>query len=348
MSAMPNSHEALLRNRDRLTGRVALLGASSAALLAALPGGGLVMTEHAGHAVELSGHGSWEVCFGYDHPGLAAAGFDTVVVFLPKARAELDLRLALARWLAKSGANLLLVGEKKEGIAGAVKQLKAIAPGAGKIDSARHCQVWCANDAEPLASFDPADWRQWHTVTRDGSAIEVCGLPGIFSHGELDVGTSVLLDSLASAPIKAERVLDFACGAGVIGAWLQTWQKDQGQAPATVDAVDVQSQAVMCARATYERAGARGEILASDGLAEVDGVWSAIVTNPPFHAGVKTDTSMTENFLRDVSRHLKSRGELRLVANTFLPYESLIKRFVGPVERLYEDRKFTVYRAIRR
>jgi len=112
--------------------------------------------------------------------------------------------------------------------------------------------------------------------------------------------------------------------------------------------VDVQSQALLCARATYERAGASGEILASDGLAEVDGVWSAIVTNPPFHAGVKTDTSMTENFLRDVARHLKSRGELRLVANTFLPYESMIKRFVGPVERLYEDRKFTVYRAIRR
>lgn len=348
MSAMPNSHEALLRNRDRLTGRVALLGASSAALLAALPEGGLVMTEHAGHAVQLAGQGNWQVCFGYDNPELAAAGFDTVVVFLPKARAELDLRLSLARWLAKAGANLVLVGEKKEGIAGAVKQLKAIAPGAGKIDSARHCQVWCANDAEPLASFDPADWRQWHTVTSAGSAIEVCGLPGIFSHGELDVGTSVLLDSLATTPIKAERVLDFACGAGVIGAWLQTFQKDQGLSPASVDGVDVQSQALLCARATYERAGASGEILASDGLAEVDGVWSAIVTNPPFHAGVKTDTSMTENFLRDVARHLKSRGELRLVANTFLPYESMIKRFVGPVERLYEDRKFTVYRAIRR
>ncbi len=348
MSAMPNSHEALLRNRSLLTGRLALLGVSSSALLAELPDGGMAMTEHAGHAVALAGRANWQVCFGYDNPELQAGGFDTVVVFLPKARAELDLRLALARWLAAQGATLVLVGEKKEGIAGAVKQLKAVAPDAGKVDSARHCQVWAATDAAPLAEFDPAQWRQWYAITKADTTIEVCALPGIFSHGELDPGTEMLLDTLVSTPIKADRVLDFACGAGVIGTWLQAWQRGQGLPVATVDGVDVQSQAVMCAGATYERAGAVGEIIASDGLAEVDGHWPAIVTNPPFHAGVKTDTSMTENFLREVSRHLQPRGELRLVANSFLPYESLIKRFVGPVERLVEDRKFTVYRAIRR
>ncbi len=352
MSVMPNSHEALLRNRARLSGRVALLGVSSPALLAELPSGGLAMTEHAGCASQLEGQGNgeaaWQVAFGYDHPALTAGGFDTLVVFLPKARAELDLRLSLARWLAAPGASLILLGEKKEGIAGAVKQLKAMAPEAGKIDSARHCQVWLADGITPLAEFQLADWMQWHAVTLADTSIEVSGLPGIFSQGELDGGTAVLLQSLADLPMKADRILDFACGAGVIGAWHQAWQKAQGRAVSPVDGVDVQSQAVICARATYDRNGAEGTIIASDGLAEVDGRWPAIVTNPPFHTGVKTDTSMTENFLRDVSRHLQSRGELRLVANSFLPYESLIQRFIGPVERLVEDRRFTVYRAIRR
>lgn len=348
MSAMPNSHEALIRNRARLNGRVALLGASAPALLADLPFGGVVMSEHAGHAEALAMQDNWQVLFGYDHPELAASAFDTVVIFLPKARAELDLRLELARWLAVPDAKLILLGEKKEGIAGAVKQLKAIAPDAAKVDSARHCQVWTATVSEPPAGFNLADWMEWHSVSHSGCAVDVCGLPGIFSKGELDEGTACLLDTLASSPLKADRVLDFACGAGVIGAWYQTWQKNQGLTVSAVDGVDVQSQAVICARKTYERAGADGEIFASDGLANVAGVWPAIVTNPPFHAGVKTDTSMTENFLREVSRHLKSRGELRLVANSFLPYESLIKRFIGPVERLYEDRRFTVYRAVRR
>ncbi|MBW7470319.1 class I SAM-dependent methyltransferase [Marinobacter sp. F4218] len=348
MSAMPNSHEALIRNRSRLNGRVALLGASTPALLAELPSGGMAMSEHAGQAAALATQNHWQVCFGYDDPELTASGFDTVVVFLPKARAELDLRLSLARWLAAPGASLIVIGEKKEGIAGAVKQFKAIAPAATKVDSARHCQVWAASDLAPLPDFDLAEWMAWNTVSLAGCSIDVCGLPGIFSQGELDDGTALLLETLVSSPLKAERLLDFACGAGVIGAWYQAWQRAQGSAPSIVDGVDVQSQAVICARATYERTGAQGNIMASDGLSQVEGFWPAIVTNPPFHTGVKTDTSMTENFLREVSRHLKSRGELRLVANSFLPYESLIKRFIGPVERLYEDRRFTVYRAVRR
>ena len=348
MSAMPNSHEALLRNLPLLTGRTALLGVSSPALLAALPTGGLAMTEHAGHCQALSGQPGWQVCFGYDSVDLEAGSFDTVVVFMPKARAEMDLRLALARWLARKDGILLMVGEKREGIAGAARQLQAVAADAMKVDSARHCQLWRASNAMPLASFDLDQWRAWYPVSSAGVSFEVAGLPGIFSQGELDAGTAMLLDSLANTPLRADRVLDFACGAGVIGTWLQCWQKAQGRTVTPVDGVDVQFQAVTCARATYERAGAEGSILASDGLAGVDGIWPAIVTNPPFHSGVRTDTSMTENFLRAVSRHLGSRGELRLVANSFLPYENLIQRFIGPVEKLVQDRRFTVYRATRR
>ncbi|MDO3720219.1 class I SAM-dependent methyltransferase [Marinobacter sp. chi1] len=348
MSALPNSHQALLRVNHVLSGRLALFGVTAPELLAKLPQGGLVMTDHVGCANQLAGQTGWQVCFGYDHPQLNAAQADTVVVFLPKARAELDLRLAVARKIIAPGGRLLVLGEKKEGIAGAVKQLKAVAPDAIKVDSARHCQIWSAEAVEPLDRFDLTAWMTWHSISREGVAVEVCGLPGIFSRGELDEGTAVLLDTLNQAPVAGERVLDFACGAGVIGAWLQGWQQKNGLPMSQVDGIDVQSQAVICARATYERAGAQGSIIASDGLEGVEGSWNAIVTNPPFHAGVKTDTSMTERFLQSVSRHLAPRGELRLVANTFLPYKSLIERFIGPAERLHEDRKFTVYRAFRK
>lgn len=348
MSVMPNSHEALFRNRQLLRGRVAIIGASSPALLAALPVGGLLVSEHAGYASALAGHASWQVCFGYSPDEKHAGSFDTVAVFLPKARAELELRLAYARWLSASGGRLILVGEKKEGIAGAVKQFKNDAPGAVKVDSARHCQVWCADGAEPLAMFDLAKWITWHTITSAEVSVDVAGLPGIFSQGQLDDGTRVLLDTLASAPVSAGHILDFACGAGVVGAWLQAWQNSQGHTPAIVDGLDVQYQAVTCARATYNRAGASGGIMASDGLSGTDGVWPAIITNPPFHTGIKVDTSIVENVLRDMSRHLERRGEFRLVANSFLPYEPLIKRFIGPVERLTEGSRFTVYRAFRR
>ncbi|SFM79279.1 class I SAM-dependent methyltransferase [Marinobacter pelagius] len=348
MSSLPNSHEALLRNRDLLGGTVGLLGVTDPGLLSRLGEQGLAMSEHAGVYEALSRVPGWQACFGYDAPGLQPASLDTIVVFLPKARAELDLRLALALWLAGAGARLILVGEKKEGIAGAVKQLRASLPDAGKVDSARHCQVWSAEITEPAPEFALADWITWTQVEHAGVSIDVAGMPGIFSHGELDEGTALLLDSLAREPVSAGRLLDFACGAGVIGSWLQGWQRQSDQTVSRVDGLDVQSQAVICARATYERNGCAGDIHASDGLAGIEGKWPAIVTNPPFHTGVRTDTSMTERFLQDVASHLEAGGELRLVANSFLPYEELIRRHVGAVERLEQTRRFTVYRAFRR
>lgn len=348
MSALPNAHEALLRNRDLIRGRLALIGLSDAALLSSLTDGGLAMTDHAGVFAQFPALKGWLPAFGYDDQALQPASADTVVVFLPKARAELTFRLELARWLAADGARLVLIGEKREGIAGAVRQLKEVAPDAAKVDSARHCQVWMAESFTPASAFDLGAWMQWHTVECAGVKVDVAGLPGIFSDGELDEGTAMLLRSLAEQPLPRGHALDFACGAGVIGSWIQCWQQAQGVEPSPVDAVDVQSQAVICAKATYIKAGVQGDVVASDGLAGITRKYRAIVTNPPFHAGVRTDTSMTERFLQQAAVHLQPGGELRLVANSFLPYEALMAKCIGPVARLQSDKRFTVYSARRR
>lgn len=348
MSSLPNTHEVLLRNSSLLNGRIALLGISDPGLLPLCPSTGLAMTEHAGVFQALVAHTDWQACFGYEPEGLQPASFDTVVVFLPKARAELDLRLALARFLGRQSASLIVIGEKKEGISGGAKQFLAMVPDGLKVDSARHCQVWAGTNTQPKEAFNLADYLAWTPVACAGIEVAVAGLPGVFSEGELDGGTRLLLENLAEKPLTGEKVLDFACGAGVIGAWLQAYRKLAGAEVGVVDGLDVQAQAVACARATYAQAGARGEIYAADGLASLEGRWQAVVTNPPFHSGVKTDTSMTEQFIRQVAHHLVPGGELRLVANTFLPYESLLQRFIGPVQKLAQDNRFTVYRAFQR
>lgn len=84
MSALTNTHDVLLRNRELLQGRLALLGVSDPALLAQIGAGGLAMSEHAGVYSLLTGCQGWQPCYGYSTDGLSAAGYDTVVV-LPKA-----------------------------------------------------------------------------------------------------------------------------------------------------------------------------------------------------------------------------------------------------------------------
>lgn len=341
MSSLPNSHAALLKNQALLSGPTALVGLSDPALLTQLAVAGTVIYDHFGAYCQADALPGWKALFGYFDPTMPVGSFDTVVVFMPKAKAELSLRLRLAETLVKGGGQVLLVGEKREGIAGAVKQLQAFAPKACKVDSARHCQVWQApvmNTGSPLVE---SEWLSWHSVDVAGTSVEIAGLPGIFSDGRLDDGTRMLLETLAREPV-AGPVLDFACGAGVMGAWLHA----HGFA-GRVDGVDVQAQAVSCARESYRRCGAGGEIMAGDGLDRIEGRYQSIVTNPPFHHGVKTDTSMTSRFLHQVSAHLNKGGELRLVANSFLPYETLIREHVGPCEVLAADRRFTVYRARR-
>jgi 16S rRNA (guanine1207-N2)-methyltransferase len=350
--ALPDSHQALLKCVHLLEGRVALLGIAEATLLASLPGyggNGLAMTEHAGVRERLEAQpGGWEPLFGYLPEAEQAGSYQTVVIFLPKARAEVQLRLALARHLAASGGRILLIGGKKEGIARAGKQFREQLPGAMKVESVRHCQVWLAEQVTPFAEYSLDDFRSWHSVVHRDVELQVAGLPGIFSDGHLDDGTALLLDTLADTPIRSGRVLDFACGAGVIGSWLQAWRNQNDQQPDPVDGIDVQYQAIHCARETYAANGAEGNVLASDGLQVVQQRYRAILSNPPFHTGIHTDTSVTGQFLSQVARHLLPGGELRLVANSFLGYEALIRRHAGPVEVIASNRRFVVYRCIRK
>lgn len=338
-----NAIAALARNTELLTGRIGLLGLPAPELPPCPESSGaapLVITEHAGIAATLEAAGGCRVHFGHDLAEQDRGSLDTLVLFVHKTRQAMDMQLALAGALLADGGRLVLVGEKREGIAGAARQLQAMAPDAGKVDSARHCQVWTARPPQTGTPFDLDAWLQWHEVEAAGVHIRVAGMPGIFSDGRLDEGTARLLDSLAEQPPRGP-VLDFACGAGVIGAWLQARYPDLGP----VDGVDVQSQAVVCARQTYQHNGAAGQIVASDGLPAELGRYRTIVTNPPFHSGVRTDTSMTERFLREARRHLAPGGELRLVANRFLPYQPLLEQCIGECRVLSEDRRFAVYQA---
>jgi 16S rRNA (guanine1207-N2)-methyltransferase len=55
-------------------------------------------------------------------------------------------------------------------------------------------------------------------------------LPGVFSHGRLDRGTELLLEHLDKLP--SGHLLDFGCGAGVLGAAVK---RRYPHNPATLD-----------------------------------------------------------------------------------------------------------------
>lgn len=326
--------EVLLRQAELFQGSLLLAGLPADDLLGKLPAAH-GWSWHAGDQAALDARFTGRSHFGVDAP---AQAFDAAVLFLPKSRDLANYLLnALASRLA--GRQLYLVGEKRGGIEGAAKQLHAFGK-PRKLDSARHCQLWQvtvehAPEAKPLESLA----EQFQLELADGP-LQIVSLPGVFSHGRLDRGSALLLENLDQLP--GGHVLDFGCGAGVLGAAIKRRYPQN-----RITLLDVDAFAVASSRLTLAANGLEGEVISGDGIDAAPRELDVIISNPPFHTGVHTNYQASENLLRKSADHLKKGGEMRLVANSFLRYQPLIEEALGNCRIRDEGQGFRIYQATR-
>ncbi|EPM43971.1 class I SAM-dependent methyltransferase [Pseudomonas syringae] len=326
--------EVLLRQPELFQGSLLLVGLPADDLLGKLPNA-RGWCWHAGDQAALDARFEGRVEFGVEAP---EAAFDAAVLFLPKARDLTDYLLnALASRLA--GRELFLVGEKRGGIEAAAKQLSPFGR-ARKLDSARHCQLWQVTvENAPQAVTLESLARPYQIELQDGP-LTVISLPGVFSHGRLDRGSALLLENIDKLP--SGNLLDFGCGAGVLGAAVKRRYPHND-----VVMLDVDAFATASSRLTLAANGLEAQVLTGDGIDAAPMGLNTILSNPPFHVGVHTDYMATENLLKKARQHLKSGGELRLVANNFLRYQPLIEEHVGYCHVKAQGNGFKIYSAKR-
>ncbi|HEX8543514.1 MAG TPA: class I SAM-dependent methyltransferase [Pseudomonas sp.] len=326
--------EVLLRQAELFQGSLLLAGLPADDLLGRLPQA-RGWCWHAGDQAALDARFEGRTHFGVDAP---QEPFDAAVVFLPKSRDLTDYILnALASRLA--GRELFLVGEKRSGIEAAARQLSPFGR-ARKLDSARHCQLWQVTVEEAPQAVTLESLAQHYEVEMDDGPLKVVSLPGVFSHGRLDRGSALLLQNIDKLP--SGNLLDFGCGAGVLGAAVKRRYPHNN-----VIMLDVDAFATASSRLTLAANGLEAEVLTGDGIDAAPMGLSTILSNPPFHVGVHTDYQATENLLRKARQHLKSGGELRLVANAFLKYQPLIEEHLGVCAIKAQGNGFRIYRAKR-
>lgn len=279
--------------------------------------------------------GNVEIQFG--HQFQSERRFDALLLLLPKAKAEAQYLLASLSPSLEPGAELFLAGDNRGGINGAPKLLAPYADQTQKLDSARRCSLYHARLSQPVLPFQLEQWVTTYPLVLPGIQLEIQALPGVFSAGELDQGTRLLLEHL---PPLAGRVLDIGCGAGVIGAVLKLRQPDL-----QVEMIDINALALESARRTLRHNGLDARVFASDVYSDVTPGLDHIVTNPPFHAGLKTHYAPTEQLMLQAPRYLSSQGQLWLVANAFLKYEPFLAQAFSQLQRLAQNNKFILYRA---
>ncbi|MFU8925421.1 methyltransferase [Acinetobacter puyangensis] len=265
--------------------------------------------------------------------------FDQAIIFIPKAKELLNYVLEHCAAILGQDKPIFLVGEKKAGIEGAAKQLQAFAKPV-KIDSARHCQLWQVKTQQQHQVKPLEAWLKHYQYTFKQTHLDICALPGVFSQDHLDIGTQQILPFLAQ--VKAGKILDFGCGAGIISAILA-----KSNPKNHMTAVDIDAFALHSTQLTFARNNISSQLttIAITDIRDVDGRFHAIVSNPPFHQGIKTHYQASENLCQFSKVLLRSAGELWIVANRFLNYQPFIENSFGHCQIKSDQNGFKVFYA---
>ncbi|MFT4020769.1 MAG: class I SAM-dependent methyltransferase [Acinetobacter sp.] len=314
--------EVVLRQLHNLNGDVLFIHAPADTLLSELP-------EHLNTSIwtwNFADHQAYQRHTYRSHFGIhfPDVNVNQVVIFVPKSKELLSYVLHQVMSHVDLQTQVFLVGEKKGGVERAAKQLREYGK-TTKLDSARHCQMWLLNVEKVEKPLPISHWIKQYQFDFNGQPITVMALPGVFSQDHLDKGTAVLLPFLQQ--VKHGQLADFGCGAGVISCCLAKSHPNN-----TIFALDVDAFALQSTALSLEHNGiptTQFSVQAVTGIQDAPQNLDAIISNPPFHQGVHTHYAVSENLCAQSVGHLKSNGELWIVANRFLNYPLLIEKYMG-------------------
>ena len=187
-------------------------------------------------------------------------------------------------------------------------------------------------------SADPASGHKYQTAewTYRGHALRFTTDAGVFSKGEVDYGTQVLLKALPEE--MNGRVLDLGCGWGAVGVSV-------GKANPGCDIVmsDVNRRALELSEKNAKANGVSVQIVESDGLENVPDSFDYIITNPPIRAGKQVIYKM----FSDSADRLTENGQLFLVIRKQQGAESALnylKTLFNEVDTIEKSGGFWVIR----
>lgn len=335
MSALTPASEVLLRHSDDLEqSRILFAGDLQDDLPARFEcAASRAHTQQFHHWQVLSRQMGDNVRFSLVAQASDVADCDTLIYYWPKNKPEAQFQLMNILSLMPVGSDVFVVGENRSGVRSAEQMLADYAP-LNKVDSARRCGLYHGR-LEKQPRFSLESW--WAEYSIDGLTIKT--LPGVFSRDGLDVGSQLLLSTLT--PHTKGKVLDVGCGAGVLSAALASHSPK-----VRLTLCDVSAPAVEASRATLAANGLEGEVFASNVFSEVKGRFDMIMSNPPFHDGMQTSLDAAQTLIRGAVRHLNSGGELRIVANAFLPYPKILDETFGFHDVIAQTGRFKVYRTV--
>lgn len=257
----------------------------------------------------------------------AQGHYDMAIVLVPKSKKQARDLIYQATQVVPQGL-VLVDGQKTDGIDSILKDLKKHVTLSAPISKAHGKLAWFSTPAQL------PDYADVGVQLPQGFATTA----GVFSADGVDPASQLLAELLP--PLRGV-VVDLGAGWGYL-----THAISSSPAVTQIFAVeaDFASQQLITKNVTDDRIVT---VWADATRWRAPKPVDVVVMNPPFHIAGRADPSLGQAFIRSAAANLSSQGQLFMVANRHLPYESVLEASFQSVQELSGTPQFKVYQAAR-
>ena len=281
----------------------------------------------------------------FDFSSLVDSSFDQLLYRVSKEKFVTHHVINSAQRLLKQGGNLVLTGEKNDGVKTytdkACRYLGSTAKpkkqGTTYISVISNQQ--CPNQSSAETPLDDGNYPQLRSCITIGDQV-LFSKPGLFGWNKVDNGSAFLVDYLAKffqhLEKEPKQILDLGCGFGYLSLMASNHTNAQ------IVATDNNAAAIAACSKNFSEFGINGKIVAGDCADNINEKFDAVLCNPPFHQGFDTDNVLTQSFVDSSYQHLNQGGKALFVANRFVPIERCAEKLYKTknIEKIAENKSF--------
>jgi len=228
--------------------------------------------------------------------------------------------LNLAAEQLQSEGELIISGQKQEGIKTYADKVKKIMGGSGTLTKNRAVYSGVFTGIRRI-KLDAQDYEKPRKVIIKDSSFY--SKPGIFGWNKIDAGTELLLECIPeiipTLKTQPHHILDLGCGYG----WIFLNLPKDIQAQASIIATDNNAAALQSAQYNAKNCIGDIQVIPSDCANTISQQFDLIISNPPFHQGFQHDKNLTKKFLEQALAHLNTTGTAIFVINEFIRLPAL-------------------------
>ncbi len=267
--------------------------------------------------------------------------FDTVLIKAPKTLALLEDQLIRIRPHLTPNSQVILAGMIKA-LPSALWTLleRLIGPTTTSLARKKARLISATPDERIPLTLNPYPV----SYTLENTDYLISNHANVFSRERLDIGTRFFLEHIPIKPAIRD-IIDLGCGNGLLGLIAA-----ERNALANIHFVDESFMAVASAQDNFSRAFDQKRFAmftVGDGLCDFESSTAdLILCNPPFHQQHTVGDQIAVSLFLQSRRVLRKGGELWVIGNRHLNYQSQLERLFGNHQIIAANAKFIIIKAI--